>query len=105
MGFSTHSSKAIAIVDARFVKPFDTELIDGCNGRYRLIVTIEENVRFGGFGLSILNYVNEKGMDTPVYNVSLPDCFIEHGSPDSLKRKYGLDVDEVVNGIVKRLGL
>lgn len=94
-----------SIVDARFVKPFDTELIDGCNGRYRLIVTIEENVRFGGFGLSILNYVNEKGMGTPVYNVSLPDCFIEHGSPDSLKRKYGLDVDEVVNGIVKRLGL
>lgn len=99
-----NSNVNAAIADARFVKPIDTELLDSCEGKYSMIVTVEENVRNGGYGLAVLNYMNEKGSALKVYNASLRDEFIEHGSPDSLKKKHGLDSTAIAAEIVRRLG-
>ncbi len=92
-----------ALVNARFVKPLDEKLIDSLEGKYRLIVTIEENVLKGGYGESVLEYVNSCNMDIKVYNAALKDEFIEHGSVDYLRDKYGLNADVISSNIINMI--
>lgn len=91
------------VVNMRFVKPFDAELVEKLANNNRLIVTMEENVLSGGFGQSILTFINEKGINTGVLIKSLRNEFIEHGRSDELKAKYGLDVNEIAQEIVRRI--
>ncbi len=92
-----------AVINARFMKPLDGDLIDRLSGEYELIVTMEENVRCGGYGQAVLSYVNEKGYDTEVMNVALPDKFIEHGKVDELWNIYGLEPVKITKDILKRI--
>lgn len=85
-----------SLINARFVNPIDTELINNLCENHDTIVTIEENVKNGGFGLNILNYVNENGLNPRVVNASLPDKFIPHGSVSQLKNEYGLNVENIM---------
>ena len=91
------------VVNMRFVKPFDVQLVEKLANNNRLIVTMEENVLSGGFGQSILTFINEKGINTGVLIKSLRNEFIEHGRSDELKAKYGLDVNEIAQEIVRRI--
>ena len=88
------------IVNARFVKPVDIEMIVDLAARIKRIVTVEENTLSGGFG----NYVNDAVRqadisDVIIRNVGLPDVFIEHGGQAFIRSKYGLDAQ----GIVKKV--
>jgi len=90
------------VVNARFVKPIDTELIIDMATRIKRIVTVEENTLSGGFG----NYVNDAVRqadlrDVIIRNVGLPDVFIEHGRQDFLRSKYGLDAAGIVNQVLE----
>ena len=85
------------------MKPLDEKLIDSLEGKYRLIVTIEENVLKGGYGESVLEYVNSCNMDIKVYNAALKDEFIEHGSVDYLRDKYGLNADVISSNIINMI--
>lgn len=91
------------LVNARFIKPIDTELIDSLVGEYRLIVTVEENIRLGGYGLSVLDYINSKEYDVKVHNVALADRFIEHGDADALRCENGLAPEEAAAWIADRI--
>lgn len=91
------------IVNARFAKPFDTEMIKHLAINHSVLVTMEENVKSGGMGQNILNYVNDNDIDLEVVVAALKDDFIEHGNPAELKEKYGLDMDEIALEIVKRI--
>lgn len=90
----------VTLINARFMKPLDTDLLDGLKDNYRLLVTLEENVKRGGFGESVLSYLNEKSHNLKVMNIAIPDVFIEHGGVSELHKMIGLDVDNIVNKII-----
>ncbi|MBW1722052.1 MAG: 1-deoxy-D-xylulose-5-phosphate synthase [Deltaproteobacteria bacterium] len=82
---------SVGVVNTRFVKPMDRRLIDAAR-EVRGILTLEENVRQGGFGSAVLELLNDAGITKlPVWRIGLPDSFIEHGPVQVLKEKYGLD--------------
>lgn len=94
-----------SVIDARFIKPLDSE----CIAKYALstggIITIEENVLSGGFGSAVLEMLNMKDISgVKVTRLGLPDTFIEHGDKNLLLAKYGLTVDDIVNTAAAMLG-
>ncbi len=91
------------LVNARFVKPIDEELIDELSNDHSLLVTIEENVLKGGYGMNVLEYVNSNNIDVRVYNAALKDQYIEHGNVSELRNKYGLNTDIIADDIIRIL--
>lgn len=91
------------IVNARFVKPIDKEMIKYLNTNHSLLVTMEENVRIGGFGEMVRDYVDDAGLDMDVLSIAIPDRFIEHGNVSVLKREIGIDADSIYTRILERL--
>ena len=91
------------VINARFVKPVDKECIDKIAKEHKLLVTIEENVSAGGFGSSVLAYVNENRLPVQVYNVALKDAFIEHGCVEELRKENGLDAELIAKEILRRM--
>ena len=84
-----------AVVNARFIKPLDKELILSIASRISKIVTIEEGCLQGGFGSSILECLNDSGIAAKVRRLGIPDRFVEQGHPDRLRAKYGLDEEGI----------
>jgi 1-deoxy-D-xylulose-5-phosphate synthase len=80
------------IVNMRFVKPLDADLIISLAARHRAIVTIEENARLGGAGSGVAELLAEEGLELPLLQLGIPDRFIEHGSRDSCLAAAGLDL-------------
>jgi 1-deoxy-D-xylulose-5-phosphate synthase len=85
------------VVNARFVKPLDGELIGSLVSQCRRLITVEENVLQGGFGSAVLELLEEKGITgVEVKRLGIPDVFVEHGPQDSLRHKYGIDAEGIV---------
>ncbi|MHB8302538.1 MAG: 1-deoxy-D-xylulose-5-phosphate synthase [Acidobacteriaceae bacterium] len=84
---------SVALVNARFAKPLDTELLEEKARRVRLIVTFEDHVLMGGFGSAVLEHLSAQNLQVPVVRIGWPDAFIEHGKVDQLRAKYGLSVE------------
>ncbi|MCI6061060.1 MAG: 1-deoxy-D-xylulose-5-phosphate synthase [Dorea sp.] len=87
------------LVNARFVKPIDTEMLEHLRNHHRLVVTIEENVQTGGYGEHVVEYVSRKCPGMQVLTLALPDDYVEHGSIDVLRKETGLDVDSMTSRI------
>lgn len=87
------------VINMRFIKPLDEEIIEWAAGNHNWLVTLEENVIKGGAGSAVNEYLFEKNISIPVQNLGLPDHFIEHGSPTVLLKKYNLDVEGIINSI------
>jgi 1-deoxy-D-xylulose-5-phosphate synthase len=84
------------VINARFVKPLDGELIREVASRVPRIVTIEENVLQGGFGSAVIEYLSDSEIgNVKVKRLGIGDKFIEQGKPDSLKTRYGIDADGI----------
>ncbi|WP_333652751.1 1-deoxy-D-xylulose-5-phosphate synthase [Dissulfurispira sp.] len=84
------------VVNARFIKPLDEELIISMSERTKRIITVEENVLAGGFGSAVLECVNKAGLtDIAVKRIGIDDEFVEHGSQNILRQKYGLDEEGI----------
>ncbi len=80
------------VVNMRFIKPFDSELISSLVEKKYNIITVEENVIAGGFGSSLIEYLNSiEERNTMIKTIGLPDTFIEHGDQETLRRLYGID--------------
>jgi 1-deoxy-D-xylulose-5-phosphate synthase len=82
-----------AVINPRFVKPLDRELIAQYARQATAVVTFEDHVLMGGFGSAVLEALNEMGVATPVIRIGWPDQFIEHGKVDALRARHGLSVD------------
>ena len=89
-----------SLINARFVKPLDTELLDELAKTHSLFVTIEENVLTGGFGEQVMDYVSRAALDVHVRNIGIPDEYVEHGNVEVLRKETGLDRETVVKQIV-----
>lgn len=84
------------LANARFVKPFDKELVERLAKNHRLIVTMEENVLQGGFGLPVTAYIHEHHPQVKVLNIALPDAYVEHGNVSVLREGLGIDSDSII---------
>ena len=91
------------VVNCRFVKPLDDELICSLAEKHSRIITVEENVRQGGFGSAVLESLNDAGISGyQMERIGIPDTFVEHGPQNLLRSKYGIDAAGIV-GAAKRL--
>lgn len=87
------------LVNARFIKPLDTKILDQLALKHKKIVTMEENVKNGGFGMAVSEYMQEYHPEVKVQIIALPDAFITHGNPKLLKAKAGIDADSIYGAI------
>ena len=90
-----------SLINARFIKPLDAKMLDRLTKKHRLIVTIEENVKSGGFGEHVSEYLMRTGADVRVQILALPDDYVEHGNVDVLRKETGLDVESMMAQICK----
>ena len=88
-----------SLANGRFVKPVDTELIAHLAGNHSLIVTLEENVLQGGYGLAVTAYIHEHFPHIKVLNVALPDAYVEHGNVSILREGLGIDSDSIIRSM------
>ncbi len=87
------------VVNARFAKPLDEELICVLAAEKQFLVTAEEATEAGGFGSLVASLLQDRKIPTSILRIAVPDRIIPHGAPNLLHAKYGLDVD----GIVERI--
>jgi 1-deoxy-D-xylulose-5-phosphate synthase len=92
-----------AVINPRFVKPLDREMLELYSRRVAAFVTFEDHVKMGGFGSAVVEALNEMGRAVPVVRIGWPDRFIEHGKVDVLRAKYGLTVDEARSQVLPLL--
>lgn len=91
---------APTVVNMRFVKPFDEELVYELAKENRVVVTLEDNVYSGGFSQTIQAFLQENQVNfVKSIPICFPDQFVEHGSPDELYQKYGMDAESVAKKI------
>jgi 1-deoxy-D-xylulose-5-phosphate synthase len=92
-----------AVINPRFIKPFDREMLAKYSSRVAAFVTFEDHVKMGGFGSVVLEALQELGSLVPVVRIGWPDQFIEHGKVDDLRAKYGLTVDAALTQVLPLL--
>jgi len=82
-----------AVINPRFVKPLDREMLAEYAKKATVMVTFEDSALMGGFGSAVLEALNEMGLDVPVVRIGWPDHFVEHGKVDNLRAANGVSVD------------
>jgi 1-deoxy-D-xylulose-5-phosphate synthase len=86
------------VINMRFIKPIDQELLLNTSKRFKKIITIEENAIIGGFGSAVIETLTNNGIsDLKIFTKGIPDKFIEHGTVDELYKTVGLDVESIYN--------
>ncbi len=83
-----------ALVNPRFIKPLDREMLARFANRVAAFVTFEDHAKMGGFGSAVLEALEEMDCHVPVVRIGWPDQFIEHGKVDALRQKHGVSVEE-----------
>ena len=89
-----------AVINPRFIKPIDREMLASFAARVAAFVTIEDHVKMGGFGSAVVEALEELGLSVPVVRIGWPDRFIEHGKVDALRTKYGITVDDAYSQVL-----
>lgn len=88
----------IGVVNARFVKPIDEEMVQQAFGQGGFVITVEEAAKQGGFGSAVLESANDQRLDTrKLLRLALPDEFIEHGSRETLLEQFGLGPQQIAD--------
>ncbi|MDD7023465.1 MAG: 1-deoxy-D-xylulose-5-phosphate synthase [Lachnospiraceae bacterium] len=89
-----------SLINARFAKPLDTDMLKTAAGEHRLLVTLEENVENGGFGEHVIRFLSENHLNTRVLICAIPDEYVEHGNVDILKREVCIDEESILRKII-----
>jgi 1-deoxy-D-xylulose-5-phosphate synthase len=92
-----------SIINARFVKPIDIEIIEEAANSHRLVVTMEENVASGGFGEKVRDFLDSIYSESKLLNITIPDEYVEHGNVELLRKEVGIDADTITDKILKLL--
>nr|MBA3507886.1 1-deoxy-D-xylulose-5-phosphate synthase [Betaproteobacteria bacterium] len=92
------------VVNMRFVKPLDIELVLQLADEHAAFVTVEEHVVAGGAGSAVAEALATAGMTIPLLQLGLPDRFPDHGEPASILRDCGLDAAGIITAIQRRFG-
>ena len=94
---------SVAVVNARFVKPLDEDVIVRLGREVQLLVSLEENTIHGGFGSGVLETLSVSGICVPTLQLGVPDRFIAQGNPDEQLRSAELSMEQIYSRIIKRL--
>jgi 1-deoxy-D-xylulose-5-phosphate synthase len=94
-----------AVINPRFVKPLDLDVVAEYGRRTGLLVTLEDHVLMGGFDSAVMEALSDLQIQAPVVRVGWPDRFIEHGKVDQLRAKYGISVEGAMEKLVPYLQL
>jgi 1-deoxy-D-xylulose-5-phosphate synthase len=89
----------VRVIDARFVKPLDREMILKAAAETGTLITVEENALPGGFGSAVLECLEEAGVTVPVKRLGIPDRFIEQGPQQRLREDLGLDAAGIIQAV------
>ena len=89
-----------SLVNARFVKPIDEEVLAEAAKDHRLFVTMEENVASGGYGEKVRESMDRRGLQARLISFTIPDAYVEHGNVDLLKKELGLDGESIARKIM-----
>lgn len=100
---SGKTTKTAAHYDMRFVKPLDEKLLDEVGRKFKVVVTVEDGARNGGFGSAVMEWLQDHGYQTMVKRIGLPDHFVEHGTIAELREIIGMDNASIVNTIYKKV--
>ena len=92
------------LVNMRFIKPLDEAMLRKAAENCAHIVTVENNLRRGGFGSKVMEFYGDKGIQADILNLAFPDKYIEQGTQAQLFERYGLDAAGIYESIKKRLG-
>ena len=92
-----------AVINPRFLKPLDSDLIADWAARTGRVVTVEDNCVQGGFGSAVLEVLNERGLHLPVQRLGYADRFVEHGPQAVLWRAAGIDADGIARSVLDLL--
>ena len=84
---------SVAVINPRFIKPLDREMLARYASHVAAFVTFEDHVKMGGFGSAVIEALYEMGHSIPVIRIGWPDQFIEHGRYDQLRARYGLTAE------------
>jgi 1-deoxy-D-xylulose-5-phosphate synthase len=90
------------VVNARFVKPLDEEVLKEVAEKFEVIVTVEENAVLGGFGSAVNEFLSSF-YSGKIYNLGIPDRFIEHGNQNLLRKLVGIDSEGIFNFVKEKL--
>jgi 1-deoxy-D-xylulose-5-phosphate synthase len=91
------------VVNMRFIKPLDKEMIENVASNHDLIVTVEENTTIGGAGAAVMEAMQMLNLFTPTLTLGLPDQFIEHGVHETMLAECGLNADGLIKTIEAKL--
>lgn len=89
-----------SLINARFIKPIDEENLLELVKDHKLIVTLEENVKNGGFGEKVLHFVTECQIKTKILIIAIHDEYVEHGNVEILKKEVGIDKDSILKKVI-----
>ena len=89
-----------SLLNARFVKPIDEEIICEVLREHRLLVTLEENVASGGYGEHVREFMDRIGAESSLLSICIPDEYVEHGNVDLLRKEVGIDEDSIVKRVI-----
>ncbi|MGA7340463.1 MAG: 1-deoxy-D-xylulose-5-phosphate synthase [Terracidiphilus sp.] len=92
-----------AVVNPRFIKPIDREMLERYASRVAAFVSFEDHVKMGGFGTAMVEALEEMGSSVPVVRIGWPDQFIEHGKVDQLRARYGLTAEAALAQVLPLL--
>jgi len=90
-----------AVVNSRFIKPIDTEMLSLYARKAAVLITVEENVLQGGFGSAVLEGLQECCETPRVLRLGIPDTFVEHGPQKYLRARYGIDAEGIYQTVKK----
>ena len=102
-GLLKREGYSAAVINPRFVKPMDRELLERYARSVAAMVTFEDHVKMGGFGTAVLEALDEMGLAVPVVRIGWPDRFIEHGKVDQLRARYGLTAEAALAQVLPLL--
>lgn len=94
---------ACSLVNVRFVKPLDEDMVKKAAAGHRLLVIMEENVASGGFGERVQSFFNQNAQTVQLLSITIPDAYVEHGSVELLKKELMIDAESVAARIKERL--
>jgi 1-deoxy-D-xylulose-5-phosphate synthase len=92
-----------AVINPRFVKPLDRDVLASYAKRVSVIVTFEDHVLMGGFGSAVMEALSEMQLPVPVVRIGWPDRFIEHGKVEQLRARYGVSVEAALEKLAPYL--
>ncbi len=95
----SENSISCEVINMRFAKPLDTQLLDEIAQRFKKVVTIEENSLAGGFGSAVAEYFSDKNYKNDIFRIGLPDHFVDHGTQEELHKLLGIDPKSIAEKV------